>query len=55
MSAPQTSLRRLRNSSVRGVRAVYLRAHLSALALAALATGFYPDGSAQNRVSRGGG
>ena len=30
----------------RGVRAVYLRAHLSALTLAALATGFYPDGSA---------
>ena len=42
MSAPQTSLRRLRNSSVRGVRAVYLRAHLSALTLAALADRLLP-------------
>src|ERR1700683_4430013 len=39
----QTSLR---NSSVRGVRTVFQRAHLSALTLAALATGYYPDGSA---------
>jgi hypothetical protein len=46
MSAPQTSLRSLRNSSVRGVRAVYSRARLPALTLAALATGYYPDGSA---------
>jgi len=46
MSAPQTSLRSLRNSSVRGCAQLYLRARLSALSFAALATGYYPDGSA---------
>jgi hypothetical protein len=39
----------------RGVGAVYLRAHLSVLMLAAFATGFYPDGSAPEPGSRSGG
>ena len=43
MSAPQTSLRSLRK---RRAHCFFQRAHLSALTLAALATGFYPDGSA---------
>jgi len=46
MTAPQTSLRSLRNSSVRGCAQNDSRARLSALTLAALATGYYPDGSA---------
>jgi hypothetical protein len=46
MTAPQTSLRSLRNSSVRGCAQNVSRARLSALTLAALATGYYPDGSA---------
>ena len=46
--ASQTSVRNLRNSSAGAARAIPLREvrRLSALTLAALATGFYPDGSA---------
>jgi len=42
----QTSVRSLRHSSATRLRATSGRARLSALTLAALATGYYPDGSA---------